>query len=140
MAVAAALPDERECIWVSTKLCIFCKRGRVVLHFWIEIEWLGKQFSCCAQGTDQSSCEAWRSSVAVLVSKSVCSRFGSILLSSNELRYCLQEVTLFWACCVPVCLRQCLNSLCTHASYKMHLQGCISHLLFQRHCRFRIGQ
>ena len=27
---AAVLPDES--IWVGTKLCIFCTRGRVVLH------------------------------------------------------------------------------------------------------------
>ena len=33
MTVAAALLDERKCIWVSTQLCIFCKWGRVMLQF-----------------------------------------------------------------------------------------------------------
>ena len=38
---------------VSTKLCIFCKMGTVL----VEIEGRGKRFSCCAQGTDQSRVE-----------------------------------------------------------------------------------
>ena len=104
--VTVALPDECKCIRVSMKLCAFCGWGTVVLHFCIGIEWHGKHSSCSDQGTDQSSCRAWRSGAAVLVGNSVCSRFGSILVSGNEFGYCLQEVTQIWGCCFPICLKQ----------------------------------
>ena len=70
VTVAAALPDERKGIWVSTRLCVFCKRSTAVL-FGFKAERRGEQFSCNAQGINESRYEDRLRIAAVPVRRSM---------------------------------------------------------------------